>query len=143
VAALVSPVFPRLRDAAIAALAVLSFLNLTERNSAVEDSQSLTSRRIIAERLRATESSDRLVVYGSDKEAKMMSLYYKGPGWQATWSQGTGHDIPAHIQELAILSPKNGAEVLSPPEWHRSRVVNGLGNTRFVSWRRVARRWLE
>src|SRR5262249_21253490 len=121
----------RLRAALAAALIGVSVLNvawLGPPRRALEPG-SLSDYREVA---RALSEADRTsaIVFRSDRDAKMVNVFYDGPATQVIWAADGEPVVPADALRLVCVSATDAPAVRVPPGWTSVAPPQVFGHTR-------------
>ncbi len=104
----------------------------------VIEADSLSNYRQVAAALSAPRDVPSAIVFRSDRDAKMVNVFYDGPALQMIWAGDGERDVPPGVGGLMVVSP-----VASPPMsplsgWTRVEPDRRLGHTRIEDFRRRA-----
>ena len=104
----------------------------------VLEGDSLSNYRDVAAALSAPQDVPSAIVFRSDRDAKMVNVFYDGPALQMIWAGQGPRDVPAAVGGLIYVSPAASAPASPLPGWSRSEPTRLLGHTRIDTFRRAA-----
>jgi hypothetical protein len=96
----------------------------------VLEADSLSNYRDVAAALSAPQDVPSAIVFRSDRDAKMVNVFYDGPALQMIWAGDGGRDVPAEVGRLVVVSPALSAPAPMLPGWSRPEPSRLLGHTR-------------
>jgi hypothetical protein len=128
---------PRWRIAAASVLVGGAALNvaLLDPPRRVLEGNSLSNYREVVAALSAPQDVPSAIVFRSDRDAKMVNVFYDGPALQMIWPGDGGRDVPAAVGGLIVVSPAASAPTSPLPGWTRQE-PRVLGHTRIDVFRR-------
>jgi hypothetical protein len=103
----------------------------------VLEGDSLSNYREVVAALSAPQDVPSAIVFRSDRDAKMVNVFYEGPALQMIWPGDGERDVPAAVGGLIVVSPAASVPTSPLPGWIRQE-PRLLGHTRIDVFRRAA-----
>lgn len=122
----------------LVAVAALNVALLDPPRRALE-ADALSNYREVAAALSAPRDVPTAIVFRSDRDAKMVNVFYDGPALQMIWAGEGPRDVPAAVDGLIYVSPAASVPASPLPGWSRAEPTRLLGHTRIDMFRRPVR----
>jgi hypothetical protein len=114
---------------ALVAVAALNVAFLGPPRRAIE-ADSLSNYRDVAALLSAPRDVPSAIVFRSDRDAKMVNVFYQGPALQMIWPADAKREVPPGVGALIVVSAASSSPMSPPPGWTREEPDTRLGYTR-------------